>query len=116
MSDILVLGLVLLLVASGYAAGRVHGQVGYRDGYRGGYRQGYADAGRYRPAPTGRTEAVVGEVQVGGSTARPPLPAAPVSPAEGPSESRHSRLIPAIALSVGRFRGSTAHNTGHRKG
>jgi len=48
-----VLGLVLLLVLSGYSAGRVHGQVGFREGYRSGYRQGYADGTRARPPRMG---------------------------------------------------------------
>jgi hypothetical protein len=48
-----VLGLVLLLVLSGYTAGRVHGQVGFREGYRSGYRQGYADGTRARPPRMG---------------------------------------------------------------
>jgi hypothetical protein len=50
MSDVLVLTVLVLLVASGYAAGRMHGQVGYRGGFRAGYRQGHADASRARPA------------------------------------------------------------------
>jgi hypothetical protein len=64
-SDVLVLAVVLLLVASGYAAGRVHAEIGYRSGYRLGYRQGHADATRHR-SPPGRERSDTRQIAVVG--------------------------------------------------
>jgi hypothetical protein len=113
-NDVLVLALVLLLVGSGYAAGRVHGQVGYRDGYRSGYRQGHADGVRRATAVADEAAAMV-EVQITrGESERQLLAQAAADP--GPSESRHFRVIPGIALSAARAKGATSHKVRHAKG